>query len=63
MSEPRSYPEGVTSWIDVEHQDVDGARAFYGGLFGWTFTDATPPGRTRPLPRRPARRPRLRGPG
>jgi uncharacterized protein len=43
MSEPRSYPEGVTSWIDVEHQDVEGAEAFYGGLFGWTFADATPP--------------------
>jgi len=43
MSEPRSYPEGVTSWIDVEQGDVDGAQAFYGGLFGWTFTDATPP--------------------
>ncbi len=43
MSEPRSYPEGVTSWIDVEHQDVAGAQAFYGGLFGWTFADATSP--------------------
>ena len=44
MSEPRSYPEGVTSWIDIEHRDVEGAQAFYGGLFGWTFADATPPG-------------------
>jgi uncharacterized protein len=34
----------VTSWVDIEQQDVQGAIAFYGGLFGWTFTDATPPG-------------------
>ncbi|MDJ0396700.1 VOC family protein [Rhodococcus sp. G-MC3] len=39
----RTYPEGVTSWIDVEQNDVEGAKAFYGGVFGWTFTDATPP--------------------
>ena len=44
MSQPRTYPEGVTSWIDLERPDVEAAQAFYGGLFGWTFTDATPPG-------------------
>lgn len=44
MSEPRTYPEGVPSWVDIEHRDVEGAKAFYGGLFGWTFTEATPPG-------------------
>lgn len=33
----RTYPEGVTSWIDVEHRDLAAAREFYGGLFGWTF--------------------------
>jgi uncharacterized protein len=43
MNEPRIYPEGVTSWIDIEHRDIEAAKAFYGGLFGWTFTDATPP--------------------
>jgi uncharacterized protein len=43
MSEPRTYPEGVTSWIDVAHRDIGAAKAFYGGLFGWTFTNATPP--------------------
>jgi uncharacterized protein len=43
MSEPRIYPEGVTSWIDIEHRDIEAAKAFYGGLFGWTYTDATPP--------------------
>jgi uncharacterized protein len=40
----RSYPEGVPSWVDVEHRDLEAALSFYGGLFGWTFTDATPPG-------------------
>jgi uncharacterized protein len=43
MSEERTYPEGVTSWIDIEHPDIEAAQAFYRGLFGWTFADATPP--------------------
>ena len=37
MPEARTYPEGVTSWVDVEQPDLDAAQAFYGGLFGWTF--------------------------
>ena len=40
MPEPRTYPEGVTSWVDVEVPDLDAAQAFYGGLFGWTFEHA-----------------------
>jgi predicted enzyme related to lactoylglutathione lyase len=40
----RTYPEGVTSWVDTEQADVDAALDFYGGLFGWTFTEATPAG-------------------
>ncbi len=44
MTEARTYPAGVTSWIDVEVDDVEAAQAFYGGLFGWTFEQATPPG-------------------
>lgn len=44
MTDARTYPFGVTSWVDLEHQDVDAAKRFYGGLFGWTFTRATPPG-------------------
>ena len=44
MAEPRRYPEGVTSWIDVEQPDLEAAQAFYAGLFGWTFQDATPAG-------------------
>ena len=41
---PRTYPEGVPSWIDTEQPDVDAAAGFYAGLFGWTFEDVMPPG-------------------
>ena len=40
----RTYPHGVTSWVDVEHRDVAAALEFYGALFGWTFDDAVPEG-------------------
>ncbi len=43
MGEPRTYPHGVTCWIDTEQPDLAAARAFYGELFGWTMTDAAPP--------------------
>jgi uncharacterized protein len=43
MGEVRTYPHGVTSWIDIEQPDLEAARAFYAGLFGWTMTDASPP--------------------
>lgn len=42
MSEPRTYPHGVPSWVDTVAQDLDEAKRFYSGLFGWTFTDAIP---------------------
>ncbi len=56
MTEPRTYPEGVTSWVDTEQDDVDAAADFYSGLFGWTFTEATPPGVPFRYRHRPARR-------
>ncbi|NYJ73855.1 VOC family protein [Allobranchiibius huperziae] len=40
----RTYPEGVTCWVDTDQPDVDAAREFYGGLLGWSFTEAMPPG-------------------
>lgn len=40
---PRTYPPGVTSWIDTEQPDPDAAARFYGALFGWTFANAMPP--------------------
>ncbi len=39
----RTYPHGVTCWIDSEQPDLDAAGRFYRGLFGWTLTDAVPP--------------------
>jgi predicted enzyme related to lactoylglutathione lyase len=29
------YEDGVPSWVDMGSPDLDGAKAFYGGLFGW----------------------------
>jgi len=44
MGELRTYPHGVTSWIDTEQPDLEAARVFYAGLFGWRMADAKPPG-------------------
>src|SRR4051812_29828418 len=41
---PRTYPAGVTCWVDTEQPDLDAAAAFYAALFGWTLTDAVPAG-------------------
>jgi len=40
----RTYPHGVTCWIDTEQPDLDAAGRFYSGLFGWTLADASPGG-------------------
>jgi predicted enzyme related to lactoylglutathione lyase len=42
MSERTSYETGTPSWVDLSTPDLDGALAFYGGLFGWEFQDAGP---------------------
>lgn len=42
MTELRTYPHGVTCWIDTGQPDLDAARRFYADLFGWALTDATP---------------------
>ena len=47
MTPRETYPPGVTCFIDTEREDVDAAAAFYGGLFGWSFDDVTPPGQPR----------------
>ncbi|MER6995571.1 VOC family protein [Streptomyces sp. NPDC000410] len=36
------YVTGSPNWIDLGTPDLEGARAFYGGLFGWTFQSAGP---------------------
>jgi uncharacterized protein len=40
MNARRTYPEGVTCWVDIEEPDVEEAARFYGALFGWTFLEA-----------------------
>jgi len=40
----RTYPPGVPCWVDTEQPDVEAATAFYGGIFGWTYDEAMPPG-------------------
>jgi predicted enzyme related to lactoylglutathione lyase len=40
---PRTYPEGVTCWIDIEEADVEEAARFYALLLGWTFIERTSP--------------------
>ncbi|WP_073946327.1 VOC family protein [Streptomyces kebangsaanensis] len=36
------FTDGAPNWIDVGAPDLDGARSFYGGLFGWRFRSAGP---------------------
>jgi Predicted enzyme related to lactoylglutathione lyase len=45
MPERTEYAPGVPSWIDIG-TDVEGAKQFYGSLFGWTSMDAGPPEET-----------------
>ena len=42
MSERERYPQGVPSWADLATSDLEGARAFYGRLFGWEWDIAGP---------------------
>jgi predicted enzyme related to lactoylglutathione lyase len=42
MTQQRTYPHGVTSWIDCVVPDVDAASRFYSALFGWTFGESEP---------------------
>lgn len=39
MQVVKQYPDGVFSWVDLGTTDVEAAKAFYGGLFGWSFLD------------------------
>ena len=39
MPERTGYKHGVPSWVDLGTTDVEGAKAFYAGLFGWTSED------------------------
>jgi hypothetical protein len=37
-----SYEPGTPSWVDLGTSDIDGAAAFYSGLFGWECVSAGP---------------------
>jgi uncharacterized protein len=39
MGERTEHAPGTFSWTDLATTDTDGAKAFYGGLFGWTAED------------------------
>jgi predicted enzyme related to lactoylglutathione lyase len=43
MSEPHP-PHGAIAHLAINADDVARSRAFYEGLFGWTFTPWGPPG-------------------
>jgi uncharacterized protein len=44
MSQTRTYPHGVPSWVDTEQPDPEAAQDFYRRLLGWTFETVSPPG-------------------
>ena len=62
MTTARTYPAGVTSWVDLEVADLDAldaATTFYSGLFGWELDRRHALRRpTGALPRRHSRRAR-----
>jgi predicted enzyme related to lactoylglutathione lyase len=44
MPERDGYIPGVPCWVDATEPDPEAALDFYGGLLGWTFENAAPPG-------------------
>ena len=44
MGKRESYEPGTFCWVDLSTPDAEGAKAFYGGLFGWEFRDDELPG-------------------
>ncbi|MGQ0803666.1 MAG: VOC family protein, partial [Actinomycetota bacterium] len=42
MPEMKTYPSGTPAWVDLRTTDVEDARRFYAGLFGWTVDPPTP---------------------
>src|SRR3954468_5652257 len=39
MGERTEHAPGTFSWADLGTTDAEGAKAFYGGLFGWEAED------------------------
>ena len=44
MGKRESYEPGTFCWVDLSTPDAEGAKGFYGGLFGWEFRDDEIPG-------------------
>jgi predicted enzyme related to lactoylglutathione lyase len=38
-----SYAQGTPNWVDLQTSDQAAAKAFYSGLFGWTYDDQPMP--------------------
>jgi predicted enzyme related to lactoylglutathione lyase len=38
-----SYTQGTPNWVDLQTPSQDAAKAFYSGLFGWTYDDQPMP--------------------
>jgi predicted enzyme related to lactoylglutathione lyase len=38
-----SYTQGTPNWVDLQTSDQDAAKAFYAGLFGWSYDDQPMP--------------------
>jgi uncharacterized protein len=38
-----SYAQGTPNWVDIQTTDQAAAKAFYAGLFGWTYDDQPMP--------------------
>ena len=43
MPNRTSYAQGTPSWVDLQTTNQDAAKAFYSGLFGWTYDDQPMP--------------------
>jgi uncharacterized protein len=43
MPKRTSYAQGTPNWVDLQTTDTAAAKAFCGGLFGWTFDDQPMP--------------------
>jgi predicted enzyme related to lactoylglutathione lyase len=39
MGEVTKYPNGTHCWVDLGTTDIEGAKRFYGDLFGWELED------------------------
>jgi len=46
MARRDGFTQGEPCWADLSAEDTEGAKAFYGGLFGWTWEDRTMPDST-----------------